>query len=38
MEALHKFVPKDVLPEEYGGNGGKTQDIIGKTFILFSYF
>ncbi|KAK9721330.1 CRAL/TRIO domain [Popillia japonica] len=25
MESLYKFVPKDVLPEEYGGTAGKVQ-------------
>ncbi|XP_044737796.1 alpha-tocopherol transfer protein-like [Chrysoperla carnea] len=25
MESLHKFIPKDVLPEEYGGTAGKLQ-------------
>lgn len=37
MEALHKFVPKDILPEEYGGNGGKTQDIIGNILFIFIF-
>ncbi|GJQ80642.1 hypothetical protein Trydic_g9227 [Trypoxylus dichotomus] len=26
VESLHKFVPKDVLPEEYGGTAGKSQE------------
>ncbi|KAF2900957.1 hypothetical protein ILUMI_05229 [Ignelater luminosus] len=26
LESLYKFVPKDVLPEEYGGTAGKLQD------------
>ncbi|KAK5637981.1 hypothetical protein RI129_012276 [Pyrocoelia pectoralis] len=25
-ESLHKFIPKEVLPEEYGGTAGKVQD------------
>lgn len=30
MESLYKFVPKDVLPEEYGGTAGKVQAFHGK--------
>ncbi|KAJ8949208.1 hypothetical protein NQ318_021701 [Aromia moschata] len=26
LESLHKFIPKDILPEEYGGSAGKVQD------------
>ncbi|GLV36821.1 uncharacterized protein CBL_02344 [Carabus blaptoides fortunei] len=26
LESLQKYVPKDVLPEEYGGNAGKIQE------------
>jgi hypothetical protein len=27
-EDLFKTVPKEVLPEEYGGSGGKMEDIV----------
>lgn len=30
LESLQKYVPKDVLPEEYGGSAGKIQDFHGK--------
>lgn len=30
MEALYKFVPKEILPTEYGGGGGSVQEMIGK--------
>ncbi|KRT85384.1 CRAL-TRIO domain containing protein, partial [Oryctes borbonicus] len=26
MDSLHKFVPKEILPEEYGGTAGKVQE------------
>lgn len=29
LESLYKFVPKEILPEEYGGNAGKLQEIHG---------
>lgn len=34
MESLHKFIPKDVLPEEYGGTAGKLQVFHGELVIL----
>lgn len=34
MESLHKWVPKDVLPEEYGGTAGKVQDFHGELRIF----
>lgn len=30
LESLHKYVPIDVLPEEYGGTAGKLQQFHGK--------
>lgn len=33
MESLYKYVPKDMLPEEYGGTAGKVQDLHGKFHI-----
>lgn len=27
-DALHSVIPKEILPEEYGGSGGKLQDLI----------
>ena len=31
-ESLHKRIPKEILPEEYGGTAGKIQDFHGKFF------
>lgn len=30
LESLYKFVPKDILPTEYGGNAGSIQDLHSK--------
>lgn len=30
MDGLYKYVPKDMLPEEYGGQAGSIKDINGK--------
>lgn len=32
LESLYKFVPQEMLPEEYGGSAGKVQDIHSKCF------
>lgn len=29
MDAVHKYIPKDMLPKEYGGENGTIQDLIG---------
>lgn len=29
ISVLYKYVPKEILPEEYGGYGGSSQEIIG---------
>lgn len=42
-DTLYNYVPKDVLPEEYGGTAGKLQDMQGKKhfsglfFFAFTY-
>lgn len=28
IEGMYKYIPKDILPSEYGGNGGTTEEII----------
>lgn len=38
FEPLYKYVSKDVLPLEYGGNGGTIQEIIGKWEVfIYNY-
>lgn len=32
FETLHQKVPKEILPEEYGGTAGKLQDFHGNNF------
>lgn len=36
-EALYQYIPKDVLPAEYGGDGGTTEEIIGKKIFILVY-
>lgn len=31
-ESIYKYIPKDVLPEEYGGEGEKLQELTGMLF------
>lgn len=33
LESLYEFVPKDVLPEEYGGTAGTLAQYNGKVFL-----
>lgn len=41
LESLYKFVPKDMLPEEYGGQAGPIAEINSKNYnekiIYISY-
>lgn len=30
MDSLYEFVPKDLLPEEYGGKAGTFKELTGK--------
>ena len=35
-EGLHKYIPKEILPEEYGGYAGPIQVFHGKyAFLIF---
>jgi len=36
MDSFFKHVPKDMVPEEYGGNAGSLKDISGKPPILLN--
>lgn len=38
IDTLYDFVPKDILPEEYGGSGGKMDTFNGKYFLYRSGF
>lgn len=31
LESLYKFVPREILPSEYGGDAGSIQEIHGKS-------
>lgn len=35
MDSLYKHIPKDIIPQEYGGNGGSLEEICGKQNIVF---
>lgn len=36
LETLYEYIPKEVLPEEYGGTAGKLQKFHGKsTYKIF---
>lgn len=34
MESLHDIIPKDVLPELYGGTGGNIEEYEGKFLLI----
>ena len=34
FNSLYKEIPKEVLPNEYGGSGGTVQEIAGKDILL----
>lgn len=34
LEDLYKFVPKEMLPAEYGGDAGPIKDLNGKNFVI----
>lgn len=38
MDSLYKYVPKEMLPEEYGGKAGKVQDLHGKERIYLFFY
>jgi hypothetical protein len=36
LQSLHKYIPKDMLPEEYGGYSGPLDSIHGELADLLS--
>lgn len=34
LQSLHKYIPKDILPEEYGGFAGPLESIHGELAVL----
>lgn len=38
LETLYEYVPKDVLPEEYGGYAGPIADINSMYWFYFNLF
>lgn len=37
-EDMYKYIPKEILPAEYGGDGGTVKEITGNQFMKFSLF
>lgn len=34
LETLYQFIPKNVLPDQYGGTAGDLEKIVGKYLLI----